>query len=201
MSARIEINRVILENAMDLAIRMYHHFGGQDGPYRNQNTLEHHITGKIGEVACAQWAAGLGVPYDPAFSCINRTREADLILYPGSLSPLHVEVKSCSSTPGSWHQLGRSVPVEQMGRVVRESHVVMWCVVTPFPDLIMRWHHGFEILGKALIEGWNKPIEIASTKPTLTGWRYQRQVFSHQVPLRQMRPLDQLGPSLRGQSP
>ena len=201
MSARIEINRVMVENAMDLAIRMYHHFGGRDGAYRNQNALEHHFTGKIGEVACAQWAANLGVPYDPAFRCINRMREADLILYPRSLNPLRIEVKSCSSTPGSWHQLGRCVPFEQMGRVVMESDVVMWCVVTPCPDLIMRWHHGFEILGKAVIEGWNKSTEVASTKPTPTGWLCQRQVFNHQIPLRQMRPLDQLGPRLRRQAP
>ena len=190
----------MLKNAADMAVRMCQHFSGQDGPYRNQNRLEDHFTGKMGEVACAQWAANLGIPYDPAFRYIKRMHEADLILDPRSSNPLRIEIKSLSSTPGAWDQLGRCVPVEQIDQVVKKSDVVMWCFVTPCLDLVTNWHHGVDILGTAVIKGWNKPTEVASTKPTQTSWSGQRQVLNHQIPVAQVRPLDQLGLRLRRQA-
>ncbi len=200
MSASIPISRAMVAGAYHMANEMHNHFGGQDGPYRNENKLEDHRTGKIGELACAQWAENLGVPCDPAFRDINRTAEADLILDRGPLIRLHIEVKSWSSIPDSWQRLGRCVPAEQMERVMANSNVVMWCVVTPWQDLITRWHNGLEVCGEAVIKGWNKPAEVAQIMPTLTGWLGQKQVLNHQVPLEQVRPLDQLVAWLRGEA-
>lgn len=200
MSARIPISKAMVADAYGLANEMHNHFRGQDGPYRNENRLEDHRTGKIGELACAQWAENLGVPCDPAFRDINRTDEADLISDRGPLVRLQIGVKSWNSIPRSWHHLGRCVSVEQMGRVQRNSDVVMWCVATSWQDLITRWHNGPEVCGEAVIKGWNTPAEVAHIRPALTGWPGQEQVLNYQVPMEQVRPLNQSVAMLRGEA-
>lgn len=200
MSARIPISRAMVADAGRMAGEMYNRFGGQEGPYRNENKLEDHCIGKIGELACAQWAEHLGIPCDPAFRYINRKAEADLILDRGPMVRLHIEVKSWSSIPGSWHRLGRCVSVEQMRRVMRRSDIVMWCVVTPWQGLVARWHSGPEVCGRAVIKGWNTPDEVAQITPTLTGWPGQERGLNHQVPMAEVRPLDQLIGMLLGEA-
>ena len=200
MTAQIPISRDMLDDAYRMANETYNRRRCQDGPYRNKNRLEDHRIGKIGELACAKWAANLNVPCDPAFRDINREAEADLILDRGPLIRLHIEVKSWSANPGSWHCLGRCVSAEQMERVVRKSDVVMWVVVTPWDDLITNLHNGSKICGEGVIKGWNKPAEMAQIEPTLTGWPGQQQVLNHQVPMERVRPLDRLVECLRGEA-
>ena len=190
MPAHIHIDADMLNDAISMAKETYECFKDRPGYYNN--TLNSHIVGKTGELACAQWAANLNIPCDQAFRDVNRKNEADLILNSGDGRKLRIEVKTWSSH--SWQLLGRCVSVAQMSQVRAKADIVIWCTVTPLRDLLLKKY------GVAVIKGWNKPTEVALIKPTLTGWPGQRQVHNHQVPMEQMRLLDQLVARLRGEA-
>ena len=190
MSTRIQIEPEMLDIATCLANETYERFKGHSGYY--ENTLNSHIVGKIGELACAQWAGSLGIHCDQAFRDLERMNEADLILILGYGRRLRVEVKSWSSD--SWQPFGRCVPVGQMPQIRAKADIVIWCSVTPLMDLLLNK------AGDAEIAGWNTSEEIATITPIWTGPPDGRLVCNHQVPVTNVRSIDQLVAMLHDES-
>ncbi len=182
MPAHIHINDDMFNDAKSMAKETYERFKGRAGYYNN--TCKSHLVGKIGELASAQWAANLNIPCDAAFRDPNRMSEADLGLHLDASRTLRVEVKCWSAE--HWLALGRCVSVAQMPQVRAKAHIVIWCIVTPLMDLLLKKAGDVEILG------WNKIGDIAQTVPMWTGPTGGRQVHNHQVPIEHMRPLDSL---------
>ena len=192
MPARVQIDAGMLSDAKSMAHQTYIRFSGQPGYY--DNTPNHHLVGKIGELACAQWAASLGVDCDQAFRDVNRMDEADLILNLEDPRKLRIEVKAWSSH--LWEPFGRCVPARQMPQVSAKADIVMWCVVTPLDGVFLGHICSVEVD----IAGWNKMTDIGQIQPTWTGPTGKRQVCNHQVPMDQVRPLDDLVAKVKPQA-
>ena len=182
MPELVPVDTDMIMAAAEMANETYGIFRDHQGHY--DNTVNNHLVGKVGELACVQWATSLGLTCDQAFRDVNRTDEADLILNLGARGELRIEIKAWSSH--TWTQLGRCVSVGQMQRIRVRAHVIVWCIVTPLPDLLQR------NTGEVQIAGWNTTAEVAQTLPIWTGPIGGRQVHNHQVPVEQMRPLDDL---------
>ena len=188
MPARIEIDAETFDVAKSLARETYARFSQHLGHY--DNSANNHWVGKLGELACALWAADMGFCCDQAFRVPDRMNEADLILILGAQRLVRIEVKSGSSH--LWEPFGRCVSVGQMQGVCVKADFVLWCTVTPLSDV----SQGSEC--SVQVEGWNTPTEIAEIPPILTG-PAGRQRWNHQVPMEQVRPLRELVARLRGE--
>ncbi len=189
MTAHIPVDTNMLMNATQMGVESFLRFKECHGYY--ENTPNSHIVGKIGELACARWAENLGIHCDQAFRDLNRKNEADLILNLGDTRIVRIEVKTWSSD--WWQTFGRCIAVRQMRQVRAKADIVIWCASTPYSDLAQRE------TGNVNIAGWNTPAEIARIEPTLTGRPGQDPVRNHQVPMEQVRPLDELDAWLRGE--
>ena len=192
MPTRVQIDTRILDDAKSMAYQTYIRFSGEPGYY--DNTLNSHLVGKIGELACAQWAACLGVNCDQAFRDVNRMGEADLIFNLEGPRELRIEVKAWSSD--LWQLFGRCIPARQMPQVSAKADIVMWCVVTPLDGVFL----GHICPVEVEVTGWNKMTDIGQIQPTWTGPTGRRQVRNHQVPMEQVRTLDNLVAKVRPQA-
>ena len=188
MTAHVPVDINMLMDATQMGVESFLRFKGHPGYY--ENTLNSHIVGKIGELACAQWAENLGIHCDQAFRDLNRKNEADLILNVGDTRIVRVEVKTWSSN--WWQTFGRCIAVGQMRQIRAKADIVVWCTSTPYSDLVQRE------MGDVMIAGWNTVAEIAQIVPTWTG-PPGRQHHNHQVPTEQVRPLEDLVARIRPQ--
>lgn len=191
MPAHVHIDAEILDDAKSMARETYMRFAGRTGYY--YNTINSHLVGKIGELACVHWAASMGVDCDHVFRDAKRESEADLILMMEYDRRLRVEVKTWSSD--LWQPFGRCVSTGQMPGVTAKADIVMWCIVDPLDGVGL----GNRCTAEAEIMGWNTPADIAHIEPTWTG-PIGRQRCNHQVPMEQVRPLDHLVAWLRGEA-
>ena len=176
MTVSILLTDKMVADARAMAEETYRLFANAPGYY--YNTPDSHFRGKIGELACAQWAENSGVPCEPIFKDANRMQESDLRL--GDPRAHRIEVKTWNTA--FWQNLGRCVAVNQMPGIRAKADAVIWCVT---PDSIAS---GTTVA----IAGWNTVAEIAQLPPIWTGPVGGRQVHNHQVPVEQVRPLEEL---------
>ena len=185
--AIVQLDDDMMRTAIDMANVTYELFSDHQGHY--DNTLNAHMVGKVGELACAQWAANLAVFCDQAFRDISRTNDADLILNLADGRKLRIEVKTWSSN--LWQPFGRCIPAGQMAQVSAKADIVLWCKTTPLSDVSLG--HKCEVE----IAGWNRSADIAQIPPIYTGPTGRRQVLNHQVPMDLMRLLGELKAIIR----
>ena len=185
MTVSILLTDEMVADARAMAEETYRLFANLPGYY--DNTPDSHFRGKIGELACAQWAASAGVPCEPIFKDVNRMQEADLHL--GDPPAQRIEVKTWNVK--YWQDLGRCAAVDQMPKMRVKADVLIWCIT---PDSIAS--------GTTVeIAGWNTVAEIAQMPKVLTGLVGGRKVHNHQVPVEQVRPLEELVNHLQTPSP
>ena len=188
MPVDVHIDAEMLDDAKSMASETHQRFRESPGHYGND--LGSHFLGKVGEMACAEWTKNLGMCCDEVFRDLDRVNEADIILNLKGTRTIRIEVKSWSSH--LWTPFGRCIPAGQIRDVCAKADIVLWCTVTPLLDVLQ----GNEC--NVQVEGWNTPTEIAEVAPTWTG-PTGRQVCNHQVPMEQVRPLDQLVAMLLGE--
>ncbi len=176
MAAHVLVTAEMAIAARSMAEETFRLFANSPGHYNN--TVDSHFRGKIGELACEQWAASAGIPCEPIFKDATRMQEADLYL--GVLRAQRIEVKTWNAA--FWQNLGRCVAVNQMPDIRAKANAVIWCIT---PD-------GIASGVSVEIAGWNTVAEIAQLPPVWTGPKGGRQVHNHQVPIEQGRPLANL---------
>lgn len=179
MTVSVLLTDEMVANARAMAAETHRPFANSRGHY-NDNRFGRHLLGKISELACEQWARSAGIPCEPIFRDNNRMREADLIW--GGPNPQRIEVK-CWST-NNWQDLGRCVAVRQMQSVLAKADAVLWCI-TPRAKAIVPG-------ASVAIVGWNTVAEIAQMPQVLTGPVGGCPVHNHQVPVEQVRPIEEL---------
>lgn len=185
---RIELSLDKFQEVFQLAEASYGHFRHNPNPPYGRNELEYHRIGKIGEMACEQWAKELKVWNDSPFREPHRSIEPDLILNCGGQKFLNVEVKSCQTA--AWHWYGRIVQAKQMPNIQAKSHIVIWCVVdTGYTAAI------------GTIMGWNTIDDIKGLDPVSIVSTDDRQYPGYQVPVEQVRPIEELVNCLQSPEP
>ena len=173
MHSRIIIHQTSYDTAHRLATETLALFAKSHGHYTN--SLNSHLRGKIGELACADWLSEKGVHCERVFEVITRIAEADLVT-----RILRLDVKTWDER--YWHEMGRCVAVAQLATLKSKADAVLWCV-TP------------QTLGPGIavvIVGWNTLDDVATAQRCWTGPAGKRQVYNYQVELSAVRPLDEL---------
>ena len=186
MTVSVQLTDEMVADARAMAAETHRPFANSPG-YYNDNRFARHFRGKLGEVACEQWAISAGIPCEPIFRDNNRMQAADLHF--GGLNSHRIEVKTWNVK--HWQNLGRCVSVKQMPGIRAKADAVIWCVT---PDSIAS-------VTTVEIVGWNTVAEIAQMPRVLTRAGSGRPVCNHQVPVEQVRPLEELVNCLQTPSP
>jgi len=176
MSETVQVDESMFERAMHLAEQTIAIFSGRPGHYNN--TIDSHLRGKLGELACSKWISEQGVEFDSVYEDIGRMREADLILKTGNT--MRLDVKTWNQR--HWPALGRCISVNQMPALQAKADGIIWCIT---PD---------ELAPAIEVEivGWNTLADANSIEPTWTGPPGRRQVHNYQLSVSDIRPLQTL---------
>lgn len=169
----VHIDEAAYREAESLARRTYQIFRNTQGHY--PNTINSHLRGKIGEMACMQWLINQGVACHAAFKDVAQMECADIIVE--GESETRVEVKTWKQK--YWDEMGRCVAVQQLKFLQRKANVVMWCIT---PDDI-------EVGMRVDIAGWNTIEDISKAPRRMTGPHARLQVDNHQIAPEKLRPL------------
>ena len=70
MTVSVLVTDEMVADARAMAEETFRLFANSPGHYNN--TVDSHFRGKIGELACVQWAASAGIPCEPIFKDAHR---------------------------------------------------------------------------------------------------------------------------------
>lgn len=167
------IDQSTYDEAYGLANATLEKFANTKGHYNN--TLNSHLRGKIGELACAEWMANNQIKCTQVFRDIEQIADVDLVT-----STMRLDVKTWDER--YWDDLGRCIAVRQLPKLQKKADAVLWCV-TP-----QKLSPGIAVK----IIGWNTIDDVAAAPQRSTGPTGRRQVDNHQVDLLSVRPLEEL---------
>lgn len=170
-----------LREATELAEATLRVFGNVRGHYTN--SLNSHLRGKLGEIACSRWLTTNGVGVEPVFRDTARMRECDIIA--SDTSTIRLDVKTWDQT--YWAEMGRCVAVDQLEKLAAKADGVLWCVSSS------------QLVSGVRVElaGWSSIADIRAAPRRWTGPRGRRQVDNHQVDPDRITPLSELLESLK----
>jgi hypothetical protein len=173
MPEHVVIDELTYEKAERLAIATLKVFQRTRGHYNN--TLNSHLRGKIGELACVQWLSREGISCEAIFEYLDRIAEADLVL-----GESRFDVKTWDER--YWNEMGRCIAVNQLPKLKAKADGVVWCTSPAKlePGITV------EILA------WSTIDDIETAPKRMTGPAHRRQVYNHQLDPQTLRPLDTL---------
>lgn len=178
----VQITDDELRDAMALAESTYAVFARKRGYYTN--TINSHLRGKLGEIACARWFKTSGMEVEAIFRDQSRISECDIVA--SRVGSLRVDVKTWDRR--FWAAMGRCVAAGQIHKLGAKADVVLWCVSPP------------ELSSAVVVElvGWNSIAEILTSPRRSTGPAGKRQVDNFQVDTDKLKPLSGLLDALNG---
>ena len=161
-------------------------WGSAPGHYRNQWTS--HLVGRLGEVAAEQCFSNRGLAVLAHFRFPEREAMCDI-----EIAATRFDVKTWSAA--FWNDLGRCVAVNQLPVLERKADCVLWCVLHENASLPKdAWLAQKSV--RVALWGYSTLTDIRQSPVCLTGRPGMRQVQNHQVAEKDIRPLDELIPSL-----
>ncbi len=124
---------------------------------------------KLGEIAVEKWARSLDVEVDAPFRDLALQSREDLLI-----GGVRVEVKTWHSE--AWPAMGRSVTPGNIETIRHKADAIVWCSL-----------HETEVT----LHGWSTLEDVEATPLAMTGPPHHP-VATHQVPVEDLRRLDQL---------
>jgi len=172
----VQITDDELRDAATLAAQTLAVFARMPGHY--SNTINSHLRGKLGEIACARWLTTNGVRVDPIFRDTSKIKDCDIIA--ARDTSLRLDVKTWDQT--YWDEMGRCVAANQLSKLRAKADGILWCVSSP------KLTSGVVVK----LAGWSPIADIEISPRRMTGPKGRRQVDNFQVDNNKMRPLSEL---------